>query len=116
MTINKTNRIGATTLSLRPHHEDDARAEDNHVEPPRSRLVIAAPQPRTQAGLHIEPTRTRPHANFLTQYIDQHMLWPHAPHRKDRQRQRATRAYIDADMLPEVLADALRLHPVDKKL
>ena len=112
MTINKTSRVGSTTLSLRPHQEN----EDSHAESTRSELVVTAPQQRAQAGLHIEPARTRPHANFLTQYIDQHMRWPRAPHRKDRQRLRATRAYIDADMLPEVLADALRLHPVDKKL
>lgn len=79
-------------------------------------VVISPAQPRASAGLRIEQTHFRPAANFLAQYIDQHFRWPRAPHRKDRQRQRASNAYITADMLPDILADALRLHPVDKKL
>jgi len=109
-------RIGSTggstglTLST-PSRESRAR-----TYAPRTEVLAPAPQPRANAGLHVDELHCRPAAGFLTQYIDQHVRWPRAPHRKDRQRQRAASAYLDADMLPDVLADVLRLHPVDKKI
>jgi hypothetical protein len=104
-------RIGPTDLPLaRQTRQTSAGAAAPKVE-------VLAPEPmqRSQAGLHVEASHYRPSANFLAQYIDQHSRWPRAPHRKDRQRQRATSAYLNADMLPDILADALRLHPVDRK-
>jgi hypothetical protein len=112
MTINRINRIGAPACSMQSHGGD----KQESLQTTRSELVNDAPQLRARAGLQIEYPRSRPHANFLAQYIDQHIRWPRAPHRKDHQRQRATRAYIDADMLPDILANALRLRPVDKKV
>jgi len=110
--MTKILRIGAPTPSMTSHQD----GKHESVKAPRSELAITAPQARAQAGLHVEIPRPRTQANFLAQFIDQHTRWPRAPHRKDRKRERASRAYIDADMLPEVLAEALRLHPVDKKI
>jgi len=61
------------------------------------------------------PQSFRPVAGFVAQYVDQHYPWPRSPSRKDARRQRATRAYIDADMLPDLLAETLRLRTVDDK-
>ncbi|MGV8997383.1 MAG: hypothetical protein ACOH12_10600 [Parvibaculaceae bacterium] len=105
-------RIGSTGLTLSPQSRE-GRARPHA---PRTELVAPVASPRANAGLHIDQPQYRPLAGFLTQYIDQHMRWPRAPHRKDRQRQRAASAYLDADMLPDVLFDALRLHPVDRKI
>ena len=110
--MTKILRISAPTSS-RPSHKD---GKQESVKAPGSEMVITTPPARSRAGLHVETPRPRTQANFLAQFIDQHTRWPRAPHRKDRKRERASRAYIDADMLPEVLADALRLHPVDKKI
>jgi hypothetical protein len=104
-------RIGSTQQSQAP------RARD-------SRAVVASPnvqaassaQPRATAALGETSANFRPAASFLAQYVDQHFPWPRAPLRKERQRQRATRAYIMADMLPDLLAETLRLRPVDRKL
>lgn len=84
-----------------------------------SAAVEAAPspaQPRASAALGGTNANFRPAAGFLAQYVDQHFPWPRAPLRKERIRQRATRAYIAADMLPELLAETLRMRPVDRKL
>ena len=105
-------RISAPTSSLLSHQG----GKREPVKAASSEIVVTAPQTRSHAGLHVETPRPRTQANFLAQFIDQHTRWPRAPHRKDRKRERASRAYIDADMLPEVLAEALRLHPVDKKI
>ncbi|WP_339829981.1 hypothetical protein [uncultured Parvibaculum sp.] len=59
---------------------------------------------------------TRPVAGFLAQYVDQHWHWPYSPARKQEKRQRATTAYIDADMLPDMLTEALRLPKLERKL
>jgi len=110
--MTKILRISAPTSSMSSHQD----GKQESVKAPASELVATAPQARSHAGLHVETPRSRTQANFLAQFIDQHTRWPRAPHRKDRKRARASRAYIDADMLPEALADALRLHPVDKKI
>ncbi len=105
-------RIGSTDLSLSPRQGEKRVG----TTAPEIKLVSVKSQPRASAGLHLEQPRTRPAANFLAQYIDQHMRWPRAPHRKDRQRQRATHAYINADMLPDLLAETLRLRSIDKNI
>ncbi len=61
------------------------------------------------------PQSFRPVAAFLAQYVDQSFPWARSPLRKDRKRQRATSAYITADMLPDLLAETLRLRMVDRK-
>lgn len=58
----------------------------------------------------------RPAAGFLAQYVDQLFPWARSAARKDGRRQRATRAYITADMLPDLLAETLRLRTIDRKL
>ncbi|MDO8288198.1 MAG: hypothetical protein Q7T44_03165 [Parvibaculum sp.] len=105
-------RIGSTELTL----STQSRESRARTHAPRAEIIAPVTQPRANAGLHIEQPQCRPAAGFLTQYIDQHFRWPRAPHRKDRQRQRATSAYLNADMLPDMLADVLRLHPIDKKI
>lgn len=105
-------RIGSTELTL----STQSRESRARLHAPRTEVLAPVTQPRANAGLHIDELHCRPAAGFLTQYIDQHVRWPRAPHRKDRQRQRATHAYLNADMLPDVLADALRLSPIDKKI
>lgn len=94
-----------------------SQSRDARSEKATPKVEVLAPlhRERSHAGLHVEASHCRPSANFMAQYIDQHARWPRAPHRKDRQRQRASSAYLNADMLPDVLADALRLHPIDKK-
>jgi hypothetical protein len=104
-------RIGSTQQS-------PARRRDEQVD---ARSTAVAEVERQTAAPRAEPhSRTietfRPQAGFLTQYVDQHFPWPRAPLRKERQRQSATRAYIVADMLPDLLAETLRLRPVDRKL
>ncbi len=78
--------------------------------------AATAPAHRSDAALGTTATGFRPVAGFLAQYVDQHFPWPRAPLRKERQRQRATQAYITADMLPDLLAETLRLRPIDRKL
>ena len=58
----------------------------------------------------------RPAAAFLAQYVDQNFPWGRAPLRKEGRRLRATRAYILADMLPDLLAETLRMRAVDENL
>ncbi|MES1989934.1 MAG: hypothetical protein V4441_03155 [Pseudomonadota bacterium] len=110
--MSNIRRIGSTGLTLSP----PSRESRTRVHAPHTEVLAPATQSRSRAGLHIEQAQCRPAAGFLTQYIDQHVRWPRAPHRKDRQRQRAESAYLDADMLPDILADVLRIHPVDKKI
>jgi len=105
-------RINAPASSL-PSYQGGKR---EFVKAPGSEMVVTTPRTRSHAGLHVETPQPRTQASFLAQFTNQHTRWPRAPHRKDRKRERASRAYINADMLPEVLADALRLHPVDKKI
>tara|TARA_R110000824_G_scaffold118960_2_gene271536 strand:+ start:153351 stop:153698 length:348 start_codon:yes stop_codon:yes gene_type:complete len=115
--MNSIKRIDAASAANRPssmRQGQDQRSGKTDVA--SKDMIISPAQPRANAGLRIEQPHYRPAANFLAQYIDQHFRWPRAPHRKDRQRQQATSAYITAEMLPDILADALRLHPVDKKL
>ncbi len=61
------------------------------------------------------PQSFRPLAGFVAQYVDQHYPWPRSPKRKEGKRLHATRAYIDADMLPDLLAETLRLRTVDRR-
>ncbi|HEX7775303.1 MAG TPA: hypothetical protein VF449_02115 [Parvibaculum sp.] len=74
------------------------------------------PPPRSNAGLGGATASFRPAAGFLAQYVDQHYAWPRAPQRKASERQRATRAYIVADMLQDLLAETRRARPTDERL
>jgi hypothetical protein len=90
-------------------------------EPPRVRRLEPAPLAETatasKAGLgRTELVSTRPVAAFLAQYIDQHWNWPRSPDRKNEQRRRATGAYIEADMLPDLLSETLRPGHSERKL
>ncbi|MEQ8267048.1 MAG: hypothetical protein RH982_07620 [Parvibaculum sp.] len=70
-----------------------------------------------RAGLgSMHLTGTRPVAAFLAQYVDQHWPWQRSASRKAEQRQRATAAYIGADMLPDLLAETLRIGHHERKL
>ncbi|MCE9648590.1 MAG: hypothetical protein K8R18_03095 [Parvibaculum sp.] len=102
-------RIGSIQQS--PARRRDERIDAAAGTPEAERRPAAA---RTEASARTI-VNARPQAGFLTQYVDQHFPWPRAPLRKERQRQRATRAYIVADMLPDLLAETLRLRSVDRK-
>lgn len=82
-------------------------------EVPRAKRGEPAPLPRdlpasTAALGRPDLAATRPVAAFLAQYIDQHWSWPRSSARKEEIRRQATHAYIGADMLPDLLAEALR--------
>jgi hypothetical protein len=110
--MNGIRRIGSVS------HSSSARTRD--AEPARASSQTASAEartsPRSNAGLGGASQSFRPAAGFLAQYVDQHFPWPRAPFRKERQRQRATRAYIVADMLQDLLAETRRARPVDRKL
>lgn len=82
-------------------------------EPSASRRIDPAPLPAAEtasaAGLgrpHL--TAMRPLATFLAQYVDQQGKLKTSSFQKSEKRQRATSAYIEADMLPDLLAETLR--------
>lgn len=83
--------------------------EEVENAPERMQGQARAPRERSTTGF-------RPAAGFLTQYVDQHFPWARSPFRKEGKRQRAASAYLAADMLPDVLADALRIRTIDKDL
>lgn len=90
-------------------------------ETPRAKRLEPAPLPETasaaSAGLgRPDLTTIRPAAAFLAQYIDQHWNWGRSPARKEEQRRHATGAYIQADMLPDLLAETLRPGHHERKL
>lgn len=93
-----------------------ARGEQSVIAPVAEKSADRSPGHRSNAALGGTNASVRPSASFLAQYVDQHFPWPRAPLRKERQRQRATEAYITADMLPDLLAETLRLRPLDRKL
>ncbi|KAB7742061.1 hypothetical protein F2P47_01940 [Parvibaculum sedimenti] len=107
-------RIGTSAQSPSTGRKDTSRAQ---------RQQAAEAQPASlRAGLFASgmsgtraPQSFRPVAAFLAQYVDQSFPWTRSPQRKDRKRQRATSAYITADMLPDLLAETLRLRIVDRK-
>lgn len=90
-------------------------------EPSRTRRAdpapLAAHQPASTAALGQPPlTAMRPVAAFLAQYVDQHWNWGRSPSQKSEKRQLATSAYIEADMLPDLLAETLRPGHHERKL
>lgn len=93
-----------------------ARGEQVVIAPVAAENAAGSSGRRSNAALDETKMSVRPSAGFLAQYVDQHFPWPRAPLRKERQRQRATQAYITADMLPDLLAETLRLRPLDRKL
>lgn len=90
-------------------------------ETPRAKRLEPAPLPEpvqtATAGLgRPDLTAMRPAAAFLAQYVDQHWNWSRSPARKEEQRRRATGAYIEADMLPDLLAETFRSGHHERKL
>lgn len=53
-------------------------------------------------------TSMRPVASFLAQYVDQLGGSGRSPGQKQERRRQAASAYIEADMLPDLLAETLR--------
>lgn len=107
----KIERIGALPRKTSAAPRDGAAPH----APGRASAMPPAPHARADA----RPQRRanpRINAGFLAQYVDQHWPWPRAPFRKEKLRQRATSAYIAAGTLPDLLAETLRLHPVDRRL
>ena len=103
-----------TTLPA-PRRQADAAARSRSVEPVRSPDARAPRQSHAALG-RLPLGATRPVAGFLAQYVDQHWHWPYSPYRKQEKRQRAATAYIDADTLPDLLVEALRLPRLERKL
>ncbi len=102
-------RIGTSTQSPSTGRKDSSNTQTQRA---------AATEPASlRAGMSgaCAPQSVRPVAAFLAQYVDQHYPFARSPQRKDRKRQRATSAYITADMLPDLLAETLRLRIVDRK-
>lgn len=90
-------------------------------EPPRAKRMDPAPlaslEPPSKAALgRPDLTAARPVTAFLAQYVDQHWHWPRTAGRKEEARRRATCAYIEADMLPDLLAETLRPARRERKL
>ncbi|MEN6544097.1 hypothetical protein [Parvibaculum sp.] len=106
----EVRRIGTSAQSRSTGTKEASRAQSQQgVEAP------AAPSRASMSGTRA-PQSFRPVAAFLAQYVDQSFPWARSPQRKDRKRRRATSAYITADMLPDLLAETLRLRTVDRKL
>jgi len=113
--MSKIERITGTQVTL-PAPRRQAVTAPQHVEPARH-ASEARDAAQSQAGLGRLPlAATRPVAAFLAQYVDQHARWPYSPTRKQEKRTRAASAYIDADLLPDMLIDALRLPKLERKL
>jgi hypothetical protein len=115
--MSKIERMTGSQLTLpAPRREAEASMRAQRAEP-AMRPVEAHTSSSSHAALG-RPSlgATRPVAGFLAQYVDQHWHWPYSPSRKQEKRQRAATAYIDADMLPDVLAEALRLPRLERKL
>lgn len=104
-------RIGSISHSPSPSREGERARAASPGAPAEAKNA-----PRSGAGLGGTNQSFRPVAGFLAQYVDQHHAWPRSPLRKVSQRQRATRAYIVADMLQDLLAETRRPRPVDEDL
>tara|TARA_R110002110_G_scaffold5945_14_gene30073 strand:- start:3421 stop:3819 length:399 start_codon:yes stop_codon:yes gene_type:complete len=108
-------RIGETRHALSaPARRRDERARPGRTEP--TPLPRRPASPSHAALGRPDLATTRPVAAFLAQYVDQHWPWQRSPQRKAEQRQRATGAYIGADMLPDLLAATLRTGRTERKL
>lgn len=106
----EVRRIGTSAHSPSTRGQEASRAQA-----PRAAEAQAEPVRASMSGSRA-PQSFRPVAAFLAQYVDQNFSWARSSTRKDRKRQRATSAYITADMLPDLLAETLRLRTVDRKL
>lgn len=113
--MSKIERITGTQVTLSAPRKQAVTALQR-VEPATyasDRRDVA----QSRAGLGRVPlAATRPVAAFLAQYVDQHARWPYSPARKQEKRARAASAYVDADLLPDILVDALRLPKLERKL
>lgn len=114
--MSKIERITGTQVTLPAPRRQPVTAPQR-VEPARHASEARDAAAQSQAGLGRLPlAATRPVAAFLAQYVDQHARWPYSPARKQEKRTRAASAYIDADLLPDMLIDALRLPKLERKL
>lgn len=114
----KIERMERSQMMLpAPHRPAEAAARPQRHDDGTTRLPDTSLPRHSHAALGRPPLgTTRPVAGFLAQYVDQHWHWPYSPSRKQEKRQRATTAYIDADMLPDILVEALRLPRLERKL
>ncbi|WP_325405750.1 hypothetical protein [Parvibaculum sp.] len=110
MTEMNINRIGSSSQP-----SSTGRQAQPHVEAQTTALAQVEMPVRTRPTWNGTSQSYRPVTGFLAQYVDQHMFRPRSAPRKSERRQRATRAYIHADMLPDLLAETLRLRTVDKR-
>lgn len=108
--MDSIRRIGPTQRLPSPRESATARRVETIAAMPARADVRGA------SGYAPAARDFRPAAGFLAQYIDQLFPWARSSPRKDAKRQRATRAYITADMLPDLLAETLRLRTIDRKL
>lgn len=99
--IRPAGRTGITLPAPR-RREEPGRAK--RIDP----VPVAPSDSRARAALGRSDISVRPVAAFLAQYIDQHWGWPRNASRKEETRRTATAAYIEADMLPDLLAETLR--------
>ncbi|MDO8837855.1 MAG: hypothetical protein Q7V31_02925 [Parvibaculum sp.] len=115
--MSKIERITRSQMMLpAPQRQAEVDARAQRTEPTIRALDARAPG-QSHAALGRPPLGvTRPVAGFLAQYVDQHWHWPYSPSRKQEKRRRAAMAYIDADTLPDSLAEALRLPRLELKL
>lgn len=93
------------TANLPALRRKDETSASRRMDP--APLPIA--EPASTAGLgqpHL--TAMRPLAAFLAQYVDQQGNVKTSSFQKAEKRQYATSAYIEADMLPDLLAESIR--------
>jgi len=115
--MSKIERITRSQMMLpAPQRQAEMNARAQRAEP-AMRVLDTRASGQSHAALGRPPLGvTRPVAGFLAQYVDQHWHWPYLPSRKQEKRRRAAMAYIDADTLPDSLAEALRLPRLERKL
>jgi hypothetical protein len=108
--MNTVKRIASSDRLPASRQRSSAHVPDEiEIAPERMQIVGAS-------GFAPAPSTFRSVAPFIAQYVDQHFPWPRSPNRKEARRRRANDAYVQADMLPDILAQTLRLRTVDRKL
>lgn len=121
MRIGTSARADDRRRSAQDRQPSHSEISDEQTKQSRALVVVPAhaasgkPDAHSVTGQILPLATTRADSGFLTQYVDQHYPWPRNPGRKQRQRHRAARAYVEAEGLPDLLIETLRLH-VDRKL
>jgi hypothetical protein len=95
---------GGTEITLRASRRREQPGRAKRIDP----VPVTPSDSRAKTALGRPDISARPVAAFLAQYIDQHWAWPRNASRKEETRRTATAAYIEADMLPDLLAETLR--------